>query len=163
MSQAVEGTHTTAVGRTRRHRRGRTRVRSDRGAHQWVMGGRDVRGLALIASLLAGGLVMIAAPICVQLGEKASVVSPSLWNLSVDSCRVITGLVGLFVLVSAVRGRGADYSDHGTFGSIVVGVVLMAGAVAGLGLVIVVTGLGGLMLLYAGGTLAVDALRSGHR
>ena len=163
MSQAVEGTHTTAVGRTRRHRRRRTRVRSGRGAHQWVMSGRDRRGLALIVSLLAVGLVMIAAPICVVLGEKAIVVSPSLWNLSVDSCRVITGLVGLFVLVSAVSARGADDSRHGTFGSIVGGVVLIAGAVAGLGLVIAVTGLGGLAFLYAGGGLAVDALRSGHR
>ncbi|MGN6871932.1 MAG: hypothetical protein ACTHMY_26370 [Solirubrobacteraceae bacterium] len=127
------------------------------------MSGRDRRGLALIASLLAIGMVMIAAPICVILGEKAIVVSPALWNLSADVCRVITGLVGLFVLVSAVRGRGSDSSRHDTFGSIVGGVVLIAGAVAGLGLVIVVTGLGGLAFLYAGGALAVDAFRSGHR
>ncbi|HET6866696.1 MAG TPA: hypothetical protein VFH80_12335 [Solirubrobacteraceae bacterium] len=127
------------------------------------MSGRDGRGLALIVSLLAVGLVMIAAPICVFLGEKVIVVSPSLWNLALDLCRVITGLVGLFVLGSALSGRGADSSRHDTFGSIVGGVVLIAGAVLGLGLVIVVTGLGGLVFLYAGGALAVDAFRSGHR
>ena len=38
---------------------------------------------------------------------------------------------------------------------------LIAAAVAGLGLVIVVTGLGGLVLLYASGAVAVDAFGAG--
>ena len=163
MSQAVEGTHTTPVGKAGRHHRHRTRVRIDQGAHDSAMSGRDCRSLARTASLMAVALIMAAAPVYVLLGEKAIAVSPPLWNLALDLCRITTGLFGLLAVVSTVTGRGADSSRHDTFGSIVAGVVFIAAAVAGLGLVIVVTGLAGLALLYAGGVAAVDACRSQHR
>jgi hypothetical protein len=163
MSQAVKGTHTAAVGTTGRHRWRRTRVRTDRGGHESAMSGRDRGSVASTALLLAVATIMIAAPACVILGEKGIAVSPSLWNLAVDLCRGITGLFGLLVLVSAVTELGADSSRQDTFGSIVGGVAFIAAAITGLGLVIVVTGLGGLALLYAGVAVAVDAVRFRHR
>lgn len=163
MSQAVEGTHTTPVGTTGRHRWHRTRVRTDRGTHESAMSGRDRGSVAWIAALLAVATIMIAAPACVILGEKGVAVSPSLLNLAVDLCRLVTGLFGLLVLVSAVTGRGSDSSRQEAFRSIVGGVAFIAAAIAALGLVIVVTGLGGLALLYAGAALAADALRIRHR
>ena len=57
-------------------------------------------------------------------------------------------------------GRRPEANRDGAFGSVVAGVVLIAAAVAGLGFVIVMTGLGGLALLYAGGSVAVGAFRS---
>lgn len=163
MSQAVGGTHTTAVDTTGRLRGNRTRVRRSRGARESAMSGRDWHSLAWMAALMPVAMVMIAASVYVVLGEKGIAGSPSLWSLALDLCRVVTGLFGLFVLVSVVPGRGSDSSRQDIFGSIAGGVVFIAAAVAGLGLVIVVTGLGGLVLLYASGAVAVDAFRCRHR
>lgn len=154
MSQAVEGTHTTAVGKARRHRRHRTPVRA--------MGGRNRRNLAVALLLMAVALIMIAAAIYTFLGEKVAV-SPSLWKAAAVLCRVTAGLFGLLAIVSTVTGRRTESGRDGFFGSIVTGVVLIAAAVAGLGLVTVMTGIGGLVLLYAGGAVAVDAFRRDQR
>jgi hypothetical protein len=110
--------------------------------------------------LMVVGTVMLAAPVYVLLGEKGIDVSPSLWNTAVGFCRVVTGLFGLLTIVSTVTGRGSEPNRDGAVGSVAAGVVLIAAAVAGLGFVIVITGLGGLALLYAGGSVAVGAFRS---
>lgn len=163
MSQAVESTHTTAVDTTERQHGNRTRVRRGRGLRESAMSGGDRRSLAWMAALMPVAMVMIAAPVYVVLGEKGIAGSPSLWNIALDMCRVVTGLFGLFVLVSVVSGRGSDSSREDIFGSIAGVVVFIAAAVVGLGLVIVVTGFGGLVLLYASGAVAVDAFRFRHR
>lgn len=163
MFHAIEGTHTTAVVKARRHHGHPTRVRTDQGALERAASGRDLRGLALTAALMAVALVMTAAPVCVILGEKGVAVSPSLWNVAVDLCRIITGLFGLLAVISSVRGRGSDSSRHDTLGSIASGAVLVVAAVAGLGLVIVITGLTGVVLLYVSGVAVADAFRPRHR
>jgi hypothetical protein len=163
MSRAVEGTHTTAVDTAGRQHGDRARVPRGRGARESAMSGRDRRSLAWIAALMPVAMVMITAPVYVVLGEKGIAGSPSLWNVALDLCRVVTGLFGLFVLASVVPGRGSDSSRQDIFSSIAAGAVFIAAAVAGLGLVIVVTGLGGLVLVYAGGAVAVDAFRCRHR
>jgi hypothetical protein len=118
------------------------------------------RGLPLGTVLIAAGLTMVAAAVLVVLGQKGVVISESLWNVAVDVCRVVTGLVGLLAVESAVLGRGSESSRGDTFWNVVIGVVFIAAAVAGLRFVIVMTGLVGLVPLYAGGALAVDAFRS---
>lgn len=163
MPQVVEGTHTTAVDTAGRRHGNRTRVRRGRGARDSAMGGRDWRSVAWMASLMPVAVVMIAASVYVVLGEKGIAGSPSLWNLAVNVCRVVTGVFGLLVLVSVVPGRGSDSSRQDIFGSLAGGAVFIAAAVAALGLVIVVTGLGGLVLLYASGAVAVDAFRARRR
>jgi hypothetical protein len=124
------------------------------------MSKRSRRTLAPMVLLMAVALIMIAAPVYVLLGEKGIAVSPSLWNVAVDLCRVVTGLFGLLTIVSVVPRRGSGSSGDGTFGSLVSGVVLIAASVVGVGLVIVITGLGGLALLYAGGAVGVQAFRA---
>ena len=163
MSQAVEGTQTTAVDATGRQHGNWPRVRRGRGAREAAMSGRDRRSLAWMTALMPVAMVMIAAPVYVELGEKGIAGSPSLWNLALDLCRVVTGLFGLFVLVAVVPGGGSDSNRQDIFRSIAGGVVSIAAAVAGLGLVVVVTGLGGLVLLYASGAVALDELRCRHR
>lgn len=103
MSQAVEGTYTTAVDTTGRQHGNRTRVRRGRRARESAMSARDRRSLVWMAALMPVAMVMIAAPVYVVLGEKGIAGSPSLWNLALDVCRVITGLFGLFVLGSVCR------------------------------------------------------------
>lgn len=106
------------------------------------------------------GLTLLAAAVYVVLGEKDTSVSPSLWNVAVVLCRVITGLIGLLAIAPAVVRRGAGSSRDYTLGSVATAVVLIAAAVVGLRLVIVITGLGGIGLLYAAGATAVAASRS---
>jgi hypothetical protein len=125
------------------------------------MSRRDRRSLTWMAALMPVAMVMIAAPVYVVLGEKGIADSPSLWNLALDLCRVVTGLFGLIVLVPVAPGRGSDSSRQDIVGSIAGGVVFIAAAVAGLGLVIVVTGLGGVVLLYASGAVVRDAFVAG--
>jgi hypothetical protein len=160
MSQTVEGTHTTAVGEVRRHHRHRTGVRTDPGAPQPAMSERSRRTLVPVVFLMAVAAIMIAAAGYVFLGEKGIAVSPLLWKVAVDLCRVVTDLFGILAIVSVVTGRRSGSSRDGTFGSAACGALLIAAAVAGLGLVIVITGLSGLALLYAGGAGAVEAFRA---
>ena len=159
MSQSVNGIHTTAIDDARRHGRHRTRVRSGPGAPRRAMTGLRRGSLAPTVLLIAAALIMIATPVYVTMGEKGIAVSPSLWKVAIDFCRVVTGLVGLLTIGSAVNERRSVSSGDGTLGSLAGGVVLIAAAVAGLGLVIVMTGLIGLGLLFAGGAVAVDAFR----
>jgi hypothetical protein len=123
---------------------------------------RDRLRLLRVILLIAAGLSMVAASVLVLLGEKGVGPSESLWNVAVDLCRVVTGLLGLLAIKSAVPERRAESSRQDTFWTVVSGVVFIAAAVAGLRLVIVMTGLAGLVLIYAGGALAVDAFRSRH-
>jgi hypothetical protein len=106
------------------------------------------------------GLTMLAAAVYVVLGEKDAGVSPSLWNVAAVLCRVITGLFGLLAIAPAVVRRGAGSTRDDTLGSVATAVVLIASAVVGLRLVIVITGLGGIGLLYAAGATALNASRS---
>ncbi|HJS96271.1 MAG TPA: hypothetical protein VJ741_18545 [Solirubrobacteraceae bacterium] len=111
---------------------------------------------------MAVGLIMIAASVYVLLGEKKIDVSPSLWRVSLDLCRVVTGLFGILVIVSVVTERRSGSRDGGTFRSVACGAAFIAAAVAGLGLVIAITGLGGFALLYGGGAFFVDEFRASH-
>ena len=163
MSQAVEGTHSTAVSKARRHHRHPTLARTDQRAHEFAASSRDGRSLAGTASLMAVALIMTAAPVYVLLAVKGIADAPPLWNLALDLCRVITALFGLLAIVSTVPGRSAGSSCQDILGSIIAGVVFIAAAVVGLGLVLVVTGLAGLALLYASAVAAADAFRSQHR
>jgi hypothetical protein len=122
---------------------------------------RNRRSLRLVILLMTAGLAMLAAAVCVVLGEKGLGVSESLWRVAVDVCRVVTGLLGLLVIQSVAAGRRSQASRRDTFWTVVSGVVFLVAAVAGLRLVIVITGFGGLVLLYAGGAVAVEAFRSG--
>jgi hypothetical protein len=132
-------------------------------SHTVELAGRHRRTMtATTLLLMAVGAVMLAAPVYVLLGEKGIDVSPFLWNTAVAFCRVVAGLFGLLAIVLTVTGRGSESNRDGPFGSVVAGVLLIAAAVAGLGFVIVMTGLGGLALLYAGGAVAVGAFRSGR-
>ncbi len=124
------------------------------------MSGRNPRTVGAMTLLIAVALTMVAAPVYVLLGTKGIGMSSSLWTIAVALCRVVTGLFGLLAIVSAVTRRGSRPSRDNTLGSVASGVVLIAAAVAGLGLVIVITGFAGLVLLYAGGAQAVDALHS---
>lgn len=160
MSQANEAIHSAAVGGTRPHRRRWTRVRTDAGAHQWAVSWRSCRILVAVVLLIAVALIMIAAPVYVFLGEKKIVVSPALWSVALDVCRVVTGLFGMLGIVSVVTERRSGSSGDGALGSVAGGAVLIVAAVAGLGLVIVITFLGGLVLLVAGGAVAVEAFRA---
>lgn len=121
---------------------------------------RNRRSLRLVILLMAAGLAMLAAAVCVVLGEKGLGVSESLWSVAVDVCRVVTGLLGLLVIKGAVPGRHSEASRHDTFWAVASGLLFIGAALAGFRLVIVMTGLGGLVLLYAGGAEAVDAFRS---
>ncbi len=122
---------------------------------------RDRLRLPRVTLLMAAGLAMVAAAVCVVLGEKGVGLSESLWNVAVDVCRVVTGLLGLLVIKPVVPGRRSKESRHDTFWTVVSGGVFIAAAVVGLRLVIAITALGGLVLLYAGGAEAVEAFRSG--
>ena len=121
---------------------------------------RDRLRFPRVTVLMAAGLAMIAAAVCVILGEKGVGVSESLWTVAVDVCRVVTGLLGLLVIKGAVPGRHSEASRHDTFWAVASGLLFIGAALAGFRLVIVMTGLGGLVLLYAGGAEAVDAFRS---
>lgn len=116
---------------------------------------RNRRSLRLVILLMAAGLAMLAAAVCVVLGEKGLGVSESLWSVAVDVCRVVTGLLGLLVIKSVAPGRRSEASWRDTFWTVVSGLVFIVAAVAGLRLVIAITGFGGLLLLYAGGAAAV--------
>jgi hypothetical protein len=148
MSQAVEATHTATVAEAGTHDTHRT------------IGG--LRALVPLALLMTAGLIMTAASVYVFLGEKKINVSPSLWMAALDLCRVVTGLYGIFAIVSVVTERRSGSRGGNTFGSVVCGAALIAAAVAGLGLVMVITGLGGITLLFAGGFVVVEALRVSH-
>jgi hypothetical protein len=124
--------------------------------------GHNRRTMSVTTLLMASGAAMLAASVCVLLGEKGIDVSPSVWHTAVAFCRVVTGLVGLLMIGSAVTGRGSGSNRDGAFGSVVAGVLCVAAAVAGVGLVIVITGLGGLVLLFAGGAVAIGVFRSRH-
>lgn len=163
MSQAVEDTHAIASGDARGHRTHRTRVRPGSGARRLAMSRLRRSTLTPIVLLTAVALIMIAAPVYVFLGEKGIAVSSLLWTVALDFCRGLTGLFGLLAIVSAVPRRRSESRGNGILGSVATGVVLIAAAAAGLGLVIVITGLTGLGLLYAGGVVAVDAFRSSRR
>jgi hypothetical protein len=119
------------------------------------MSGRNRRALAPIGLLMAAALTMLAAPEYAFLGENGIDVSPAVWNIAVAFCRVITGVLGLLAIVSAVTGRRSASSRRDTFGSIAGGVVLIAAAIAGLELVLVITGVVGFGLLCVGGAAAV--------
>jgi hypothetical protein len=121
------------------------------------------RTLASTSLLMASGLIMLAAAVYVLLGEQAISAPPALWNVAAAVCRAVTGLFGLLAIVSTLTARASESSRHDTISSVASGVVFIAAAVVGLRLVIVITGLGGLALLFAGGTVAVDAFRSRHR
>ncbi len=123
---------------------------------------RSLRTLVPIVVLMALALIMIAAPVYVFLGEKKIDVSPSLWNVALDLCRVVTGLSGILAIVSVVTDGRSGSSGDGTIGSLACGAALIAAGVAGLGLVIVITGLGGLALLCVGGVGALEAFRTSH-
>jgi len=114
----------------------------------------------LVTSLMATGLAMFAAAVCVVLGEEGVRLSEPLWNVSVDVCRAVTGLLGLLMIKSLASGRRLESSRMDTFWTVVSGVLFIVAAVVGLGLVIVMTGVVGLVLLYAGGTVAVEEVRS---
>lgn len=148
MSQALEATHTATVAEAGTHDTHRT------------IGGR--RALVPLALLMIAGLIMTAASVYVFLGEKKIDVSPSLWMAALDLCRVVTGLFGIFVIVSVVTERRSGSRGGDTFRTLACGAALIAAAAAGLGLVIVVTGLGGITLMFAGGVVVVDALRVSH-
>jgi hypothetical protein len=113
-----------------------------------------------VTLLMVVALTMLAAPVYTLLGEKGISVSRALWNIAAALCRAVTGLFGLLAVVSVVTGRRSGSSRDDIFGSIAAGVVLIGAAIAGLRLVIVITGLGGLALLFAGGHMAVAAVRS---
>jgi hypothetical protein len=115
-----------------------------------------------MALLMDVGLIMIAAPVYVFLGEKKIDVSPSLWSVALDLCRVVTGLFGIVAIVSVVTERRAGSRGGGTVGSVACGAALIAAAVAGLGIVIVLTGLAGVALLYVAGAVVIDAFRASH-
>ena len=106
------------------------------------MRGRNGRTLAATILLMVTGVTLLAAAVYVVLGEKEGGVSPSLWNVAVVLCRVITGLFGLLAIAPAVVGRGAGSSRDETLGAVTTAVILIAAAVVGLRLVIVITGLG---------------------
>ena len=59
---------------------------------------RNRRSLRLVILLMAAGLAMLAAAVCVVLGEKGLFVSEPLWSVAVDVCRAVTGLLGLLVI-----------------------------------------------------------------
>ena len=124
------------------------------------MSKRSRRSLAPMILLMAVALIMLAAPVYVLLGEKGIAVSPSFWKLAVDLCRGITGLFGILTIVSVVPGRRSGPSGEGALGSLVAGALLIVAAIADLGLTIVITGLAGLGLLFAGGAVVVEAFRA---
>jgi hypothetical protein len=124
------------------------------------MSGRSRPTVAPMGLLMAAAVTMLAAPVYAFLGEKGIDVSPQVWNIAVAFCRVITGVLGLLAIVSAVTGRRSASSRRDTFGSIAGGVVFIAAAIAGLGLVLVITGVVGFGLLCVGGAAAVNAFRS---
>jgi hypothetical protein len=119
----------------------------------------STRPLVSMALLMALALIMIAAPVYVFLGEKRIDVSPSLWHAALDLCRAVTALFGILPIVSVLPARRPRSGDGGTFGSAAGGAALIAAAVAGWGLVLVITGLGGLALLCGGGAVAFEELR----
>lgn len=59
---------------------------------------RDRLRFPRVTVLMAAGLAMVAAAVCVVLGEKGVGLSESLWNVALDVCRVVTGLLGLLVV-----------------------------------------------------------------
>jgi hypothetical protein len=160
MFQADEGTHITTIGEARPHHRHWMRVRTDSGARQWAVSRHSRRTFAAMVFLVAVALILIAAPVCVFLGEKTNAVSPSLWSVADDVCRVVAGLFGILGIVLVVAERRSGSSGGGDLRTVAGGAALIAAAAAGLGIVIVVTGLGGLAFLYAGGVLAVECFRA---
>src|SRR5262249_44708351 len=95
-------------------------------------------------------------------GEKTIYVSPSLWSVAFDVCRVFTGLSGILAIVGVVTDRRSGSRGDGDFGCLAGAAAVIAAAVAGLGIVIAMTGLAGVGLLYAGGAGVVESLRASH-
>lgn len=110
---------------------------------------------------LLAGLGMISAVVIVILGEKTSGISLPVWNVALIACQGVTGLLGLRVLVSSLIARGSKSSLRERLSTMATGGVLVAAAVAGVGLVLVVTGLFGLRLTLTG--VSAVRVRFGRR
>jgi hypothetical protein len=160
MSQADENTHTATVAEAQPQHAHRTLVRANPSAPHRLMSKRSCRTEVRLALLMAFALVMIAAPVYVFLGEKKIDVSPSLWSAALDFCRVVTGLFGIIGIVSVVTERRSGARGDGLVGSVAGGAALIGAAVVGLGLVIVVTALGGAVLLYGAGAIVAGEFRA---
>ena len=104
--------------------------------------------------LLLAGLAMIAAAIIVIVGEKSGAVSLPLWTGARIACQVITGLIGVAMLVVPVITRGSDWSRKEMVSSVAWGGCMVAAAVIPVGFVIAVTGTVGLGLTVAGANTA---------
>ena len=106
-------------------------------------------GLSVLVLLVAMGVT--ASALIVFLAEKGVRISDSVGLVALRVCQVTTGMLGLAVFVGAVLG--ALRPPRGPFGQTVgaffVSLLFVGAAVAGLGLVIVLTGLVGLGVLWA--------------